>query len=177
MTGCQRGKLGEIGKDDAQSLPSANADANRFPETRVHFAGLFQLFPCKVGAGGALAQRIAEPISACPDGSYVTRIRTMPENRKEATKRSDPMAMQRKAWMPIPATKSKSTLPGTAKDDVATKARDLIETAQRAKHVTPPAQDERFNCITDITVKWLGSKCYFNSIYACPGPNALASEG
>src|SRR6516165_8545638 len=34
---------------------------------------------CKVGAGGALAQGIEEPISACPDGSYVTRIRTMPE--------------------------------------------------------------------------------------------------
>src|SRR6516162_9177530 len=38
---------------------------------------------CKVGAGGALAQGIAESISACPDGSYATRIRTMPENHIE----------------------------------------------------------------------------------------------
>ena len=87
------------------------------------------------------------------------------------------MAMQRKAWMPIPATKSKSTLPGTVKDDVATKARELIDTVLKPKQVKPPAQNAKFNYMTDITVKWLGSKCYFISIYACPGPNALASEG
>jgi hypothetical protein len=30
------------------------------------------------------------------------------------------------------------------------------------------------NYITDITTKWLGSKCYFVSIYACPSPNAIS---
>jgi hypothetical protein len=76
--------------------------------------------------------------------------------------------------MPVPATKLKLTLPGTVEDEVATKARELIETVLKPKHVKSPAQVEKFNYITDITVKWLGSKCYFTSIYACPGPNALA---
>jgi hypothetical protein len=40
------------------------------------------------------------------------------------------MARQRKAWMPVLATKPKSTRPGTVKDEVATKARELIETVQ-----------------------------------------------
>lgn len=26
----------------------------------------------------------------------------------------------------------------------------------------------------DISTKWLGSKCFFISTYACPGPNAIA---
>ena len=84
------------------------------------------------------------------------------------------MAKQRKAWMPSPARTPKSSLPGTVKDEVETKARELIENVLKPQHVKPPAQDEKFNYITDITTKWLGSKCYFVSIYACPGPNALS---
>jgi hypothetical protein len=84
------------------------------------------------------------------------------------------MAKQRRAWMPGPATKTKSALPGTVKDEVDTKARELIETVLKPQHVKPPAQNERFNYITDITIKWLGSKCLFVSIYACPGRNALS---
>lgn len=84
------------------------------------------------------------------------------------------MSKQRKAWIPGPATKPKSSLPGTFKDEVETKARELIETVLKPKHVQPPAQDERFNYITAITTKWLGSKCYFVSIYRSPGPHAVS---
>jgi hypothetical protein len=73
-----------------------------------------------------------------------------------------------------PAKKPNSSLPGTVKDELETKARELIETVLKPQHVKPPAQNERFNYITDITIKWLGSKCFFVSIYACPGPNALS---
>jgi len=84
------------------------------------------------------------------------------------------MAKQRKAWMPSPGKKPKSSLSGTLKDEVDTKARELIENILKPKHVQPPPADAQFNHITDITTKWLGSKCYFVSIYACPGPNAVS---
>ena len=84
------------------------------------------------------------------------------------------MAKQRKAWMVSAEKKPKASLPGTLKDEVDTKARELIETALKPKHIQPPPEGNQFNYITEITIKWLGSKCYFISTYACPGPNAIS---
>ena len=84
------------------------------------------------------------------------------------------MGKARKAWMFSPEKKPKSSLPGTVKDEVNTKAKELIETVLKPTHVEPPPEGQQLNYITDITFKWLGSKCYFISTYACPGPNALA---
>jgi len=50
----------------------------------------------------------------------------------------------------------------------------LIETVLKPKHVQPPPKGHQLNYITDITTKWLGSKCFFVSIYACSGPNAIS---
>jgi hypothetical protein len=50
----------------------------------------------------------------------------------------------------------------------------LIETVLRPKHVEPPPTGHQLNDLTDITTKWLGSKLYFISVYACPGPNAIS---
>ena len=75
-----------------------------------------------------------------------------------------------------PGKKPKTALPGTLKDEVDTKARELIETVLKPKHVQPPPTGHQLNYITDITTKWLGSKCYFVSIYACPGPNAIVAN-
>ena len=84
------------------------------------------------------------------------------------------MAKQRKAWMLSPGKNPKASLPGTLKDELDTKAGDLIQNVLKPKHVQPPPQGHQLNYITDITTKWLGSKCYFISTYACPGPNALS---
>lgn len=84
------------------------------------------------------------------------------------------MAKPRKAWMLSPAKKLKSSLPGTVKDEADTKARELIETVLKPKHVQPPPEGSQLNYIVDITTKWLGSKCYFISVYRCPGPNAVS---
>jgi hypothetical protein len=78
------------------------------------------------------------------------------------------MAKQRKAWMPGPATKATSSLPGTVKDEVDTKARELIETVLKRKHMQPPPEGSQLNSIVDITIKWLGSKCFLLSIYRTP---------
>ena len=84
------------------------------------------------------------------------------------------MAKQRKAWMFSAEKKPKASLPGTLKDEVDTKARELIETVLKPKHIQAPPEGNQFNFITEITIKWLGSKCYFVSTYACLGPNAIS---
>ena len=84
------------------------------------------------------------------------------------------MAKQRRAWMVGPAKKPKGSLDGTLKDEVDTKAKELIERVLKPKYIQPPPEGCQFNYITDIIAKWIGSTCYFVSIYACPGPNAIA---
>jgi hypothetical protein len=83
------------------------------------------------------------------------------------------MAKQRKAWIASTGKASEASLPGTLKDEVETKAGSLVESVLKPMHVQPPPKDARFNYITDITIKWIGSTCYFISIHACPGPNAI----
>ena len=53
------------------------------------------------------------------------------------------MPKPRKAWTFSPGKKPKSALPGTLKDEVDTKARELIETVLKPKHVQPPPKDEQ----------------------------------
>jgi hypothetical protein len=84
------------------------------------------------------------------------------------------MPKPRKAWTFGAGKKPKVSLPGPLKDEVDTKAGDLIETVLKPKHVEPPPTGHQLNYITDITTKWLGSKLFFLSIYACPGPNAVS---
>ena len=84
------------------------------------------------------------------------------------------MAKPRKAWMSSPGKKPKASLPGMVKDELDTKVRELIENVLKPKHVQPPPEGSQFNYIVDITTKWLGSKCFFVSVYACPGPNAIS---
>jgi hypothetical protein len=57
---------------------------------------------------------------------------------------------------------------------VETKAKELIEKVLKPQHVQPPPEGHDLNFITDISLKWLGNKCFFVSTYACPGPNALS---
>jgi len=84
------------------------------------------------------------------------------------------MAQQRKAWMVSPGKKPKSSLPDSIKNELEAKATDLIVNVLKPKHVQPPPQEEQFNYIIDIGTKWYRNYFYFFSIYACPGPNALA---
>ena len=41
-------------------------------------------------------------------------------------------------------------------------------------HRQPPPKDARFNYITDVWIKWIGSTLYFGATYACPGPTAIS---
>jgi hypothetical protein len=73
-----------------------------------------------------------------------------------------------------PGKRPKVSLPSTLKDEVDAKAKDLIENVLKPQHIERPPRGRQLNYLTDITIKWLGSKCYFISIYASPGPNALS---
>jgi hypothetical protein len=84
------------------------------------------------------------------------------------------MAKQRKAWVFSAEKSPKTSLPGTLKDEVETKANELIENVLKPGNIQPPPEGSQSNYIIDIKTKWIGSTCYFISIYACPGPNAIA---
>ena len=84
------------------------------------------------------------------------------------------MPKPRKAWPFSPGKKPKVSLPGTLKDELDSKASELIETVLKPRQVEPPPTGHQLNYLTDITIKWLGSKCFFISAYACPGSNALS---
>jgi hypothetical protein len=60
------------------------------------------------------------------------------------------------------------------KQEVNQKAGELIENVLKPKHVQPPPKGRQLNYLVDITTKWLGSKCYFISIYRSPGPHAIS---
>jgi hypothetical protein len=60
------------------------------------------------------------------------------------------------------------------KQEVNQKAGELIEKVLKPKHVQPPPKGRQLNYLVDITTKWLGSKCYFISIYRSPGPHAIS---
>ncbi len=60
------------------------------------------------------------------------------------------------------------------KQEVNQKASELIENVVKPKHVQPPPKGHQVNYLVDITTKWLGSKCYFSSVYRSPGPHATS---
>ncbi len=83
------------------------------------------------------------------------------------------MAKPREPWN-IRQTKKRSSVTASAKTEVETKAKDLIDNVLKPKHVLPPPIEAQFNYITDIRAKWYRNYFYFFSIYTCPGPNALS---
>ncbi len=84
------------------------------------------------------------------------------------------MAKQRKRWVYVLPKPAKPTVPAALKAEVETKARALVETTLKPRHVKPPPEDERFNYIVDIGTKWYRSYFYFFATYRVVGPNALA---
>jgi hypothetical protein len=83
--------------------------------------------------------------------------------------------MAKKKWGYFPSAKSAGpALDPTAKARIEAKVQELIDKELKPKHVKPPPEDDRFNYITDITLKWHGSTLFLVAVYACPGPNAIS---
>ncbi len=62
------------------------------------------------------------------------------------------------------------------KAEVTRKATDLIEKVLKPKFVEPPPEGLRLNYIVDITLKWLGEKCFLIAIYRTPGPQGTTFD-
>jgi hypothetical protein len=77
-------------------------------------------------------------------------------------------------WVYSPPKPTKATVPDDIKAKMETKARELIDTVLKPKHIKPPPKDARFNYLIGLASKWHGPYFYFTSTCACPGPNALS---
>jgi hypothetical protein len=82
------------------------------------------------------------------------------------------MAGKRQAWGIRPSNMSASSIPPALKNEVETKASDLIADVLKPKHIRPPKADAQFNYISDISSKWYRQFFYFVSTYTCPHPDA-----
>ena len=81
---------------------------------------------------------------------------------------------QPKRWVYSPPKPPKPAVPDDLRAAVEAKAKELIETVLKPRHVKPPPKAPRWNYLTDITCKWHRGFFYFVSTYASPGPNALS---
>lgn len=84
------------------------------------------------------------------------------------------MADRRKRWIYVPPKPAKPAVPAALRLEVEAKARELVESVLKPRHVKAPPEDQRFNYIVDIGTKWYRSYFYFFAIYRSPGPNALS---
>lgn len=78
-----------------------------------------------------------------------------------------------RTWVKSKSKQATPPLSGSAKTDLDTKAKKLVEDVLKPKYVQPPPEDARFNYITDVRIKWIGNTLYFGATYACPGPTAI----
>jgi len=84
------------------------------------------------------------------------------------------MAKQRKTWVYVPPKPAKPTVPAALKAEVAAKARELVESELKPRHVKPPPDDDQSNYIVDLDTKWYRGYFYFFATYCCPGPTAIS---
>lgn len=80
------------------------------------------------------------------------------------------MTKRQKAWICKPPRQPKPIVPDAIKQEVETKAMELVETILKPRHIKHPPEDESFNYIVDMYTKWYRSYFYFCSKYHCPGP-------
>jgi hypothetical protein len=90
--------------------------------------------------------------------------------REEGLKK---MPRSREPWNIRPARK-KAPVSASLKAEVEARAKDLIDTVLKPKHVKSPTVGQEFNYIIDIGAKWYRNCFYFFSTYACPSPHALS---
>jgi len=86
------------------------------------------------------------------------------------------MGKRQKRWVysPPKPKQSQPKVTEALKTEVTTKAGQLIESVLKPRYIHPPAPDQQFNYMIDISSKWYHNYFYLFSTYCSPGPNALA---
>lgn len=65
-------------------------------------------------------------------------------------------------------------VPQKLKLEIEAKARNLIDSELKKKHIKGKNPDNDYNYIVDIYYKWIGKRFYLCSKYNCPSPNAIS---
>ncbi|MDD4498559.1 MAG: hypothetical protein PHV51_10520 [Methanosarcinaceae archaeon] len=86
----------------------------------------------------------------------------------------DIMKTGQKAWTFSPKKPPMPKVPDDLKEEMETKAKELIESFLKPEHIKTPSEDMQFNYVVDIYTKWYRSYFYFCAKYASPGPNAIS---
>ena len=78
-----------------------------------------------------------------------------------------------KTWMlPTPTQRTaKAAVPERIKADLDARATKLVESVLKPRYVKPPPKEERFNYITEVWTKWIGSTLYFGADLRLPWPH------
>jgi hypothetical protein len=79
-------------------------------------------------------------------------------------------------WAMSPRSPSTNPLPESLKQEVTTKANELIETALKPRYIQPPPDNSWENYIIDIYGKWVRKAFYFIAKYKVGGPDPTVPE-
>jgi hypothetical protein len=83
------------------------------------------------------------------------------------------MSREINRWAMYPHKTSAAPLLEALKQEVTTKANELIETVLKPKDIQPPPENPQFNYIVDIYGKWYHKAFYFSAEYRVAGPNPI----
>ena len=78
------------------------------------------------------------------------------------------MARIPRQWVYSPRPASR--VPDAIKEQVTTKANEIIETVFKPQYLKPPPEQAKFSYIVDIYTKWHKNCLYFRARFACPVP-------
>jgi hypothetical protein len=81
---------------------------------------------------------------------------------------------RQKIWVYSPKRPPRLKVPEDVKEEVETKAKELVESSLKPGYIKPPPEDIDINYIVDIYTKWNRSFFYFYAKYASPGPYSIS---
>jgi hypothetical protein len=85
----------------------------------------------------------------------------------------DIMKRRQKIWYSPPKA-PKPKMPQKYQDSGGNKAKKIIESFLKPKHIKPPPEYNYFSYIVDIYAKWYQSYFHFSAKYHCPAPNCVS---
>lgn len=86
------------------------------------------------------------------------------------------MKKNRKSWADGPARPKKAQIPTSVKVEIEKRANEFVDTVLKPRHIQPPPEDNRFNYIGDIYMKWYHGYLYFCAKYICPSSDCISPD-
>jgi hypothetical protein len=83
--------------------------------------------------------------------------------------------LKKRVSMPRTPKQPKLPVPENLKEELSSKADELVEKHLKPTHLKAPPENPEWNYLIDIWTKWHQSYFHFCTTYASPGPKALSS--